>query len=409
MAFRIQIRRDSSQNWSINNPVLLQGEFGLETNTNCLKVGDGQTEWNSLPYLICGSGDLDIIGPNNDVIVQGATGIKFTGPGVTVTSSGDVGIVNISGGSGSGSPGSSGTSGTRGTSGTSGSSGTSGVSGNAVSILEDGNLIISGASGINFTGSGVNVTNSGNLATVNITGGTGEGSSGSSGTSGLTGLDGSSGSSGTSGTRGTSGTSGSSGTSGTRGTSGTSGTSGVSTQLQIFDENVLVTTGATGINFTGAGVTVTGGPIGPTIVNIGGFPLGVYVLELKFTSGAVSQVISARSPSGADLLLPESGWTFSITGGGSSVTATHPPDLNKFFINFNRFVEINPSNPEDGYYCCTIGDNPQFGGNYVIQKFQHPEFSIVGLFNDTIAVPGSGEAFVFITWQEPSINFAPTT
>jgi len=52
MAFRIQIRRDSSLNWEINNPVLLQGEFGYETNTDCLKIGDGQTEWNSLPYLV---------------------------------------------------------------------------------------------------------------------------------------------------------------------------------------------------------------------------------------------------------------------------------------------------------------------------------------------------------------------
>ena len=75
MAFRIQIRRDTSLNWEINNPVLLQGEFGYETDTDCLKIGDGQTEWNSLPYLVCGSGSLNIVNASGQAIVQGATGI----------------------------------------------------------------------------------------------------------------------------------------------------------------------------------------------------------------------------------------------------------------------------------------------------------------------------------------------
>jgi hypothetical protein len=41
MAFRIQIRRDTSLKWSTNNPVLLQGELGYETDTDCIKIGDG--------------------------------------------------------------------------------------------------------------------------------------------------------------------------------------------------------------------------------------------------------------------------------------------------------------------------------------------------------------------------------
>jgi hypothetical protein len=158
MAFRIQIRRDSSINWEINNPVLLQGEFGLETDTDFLKVGDGQTEWNSLPYIIQGSGSLEVLNTSGQIVVGGATGIQFTG-NATITSSGQLAIVNISGGP-TGSPGPA------------GSTGAPGATGPSVNVLYLGNQIVGGATGIDFTGGGVSVTNSGNKAIVNITGGT---------------------------------------------------------------------------------------------------------------------------------------------------------------------------------------------------------------------------------------------
>lgn len=47
----LKIRNDLAANWSNNNPILAQGEFGLENNSFLLKVGDGTTAWNSLPYL----------------------------------------------------------------------------------------------------------------------------------------------------------------------------------------------------------------------------------------------------------------------------------------------------------------------------------------------------------------------
>lgn len=50
MGTRIQIRRDTSTNWSLNNPVLAIGEPGLETDTQIVKYGDGVTSWNNLPY-----------------------------------------------------------------------------------------------------------------------------------------------------------------------------------------------------------------------------------------------------------------------------------------------------------------------------------------------------------------------
>lgn len=53
MSFRVQIRRDTTTNWSSVNPILLDGEMGYDTVLKCLKIGDGVTPWNSLPYFIC--------------------------------------------------------------------------------------------------------------------------------------------------------------------------------------------------------------------------------------------------------------------------------------------------------------------------------------------------------------------
>ena len=44
-------RRDTASNWTSNNTVLLAGEFGYETDTEKLKIGDGSTAWQSLDYL----------------------------------------------------------------------------------------------------------------------------------------------------------------------------------------------------------------------------------------------------------------------------------------------------------------------------------------------------------------------
>jgi hypothetical protein len=44
------IRRDTSANWTLNNPILGAGEQGYETDTRESKVGNGTTAWTSLPY-----------------------------------------------------------------------------------------------------------------------------------------------------------------------------------------------------------------------------------------------------------------------------------------------------------------------------------------------------------------------
>jgi hypothetical protein len=56
MSVKIQIRRDTSAQWSSTNPVLAAGEIGYETNTRKMKIGNGSTAWNSLSYAISASG-----------------------------------------------------------------------------------------------------------------------------------------------------------------------------------------------------------------------------------------------------------------------------------------------------------------------------------------------------------------
>jgi cytoskeletal protein CcmA (bactofilin family) len=50
MANRIQLRRDGAQQWANVNPILAQGELGIEIDTSRIKIGDGVTAWNSLRY-----------------------------------------------------------------------------------------------------------------------------------------------------------------------------------------------------------------------------------------------------------------------------------------------------------------------------------------------------------------------
>jgi len=50
MADRIQFRRDSAENWDKYNPILADGELGIERDTQRFKLGDGTTEWSDLVY-----------------------------------------------------------------------------------------------------------------------------------------------------------------------------------------------------------------------------------------------------------------------------------------------------------------------------------------------------------------------
>jgi len=79
---RFQLRADTAANWTSVNPVLLINEFGLETDTKKLKVGNGSTAWSSLAYfpsIVSGGtvlGNLEI-GTTGTLTFEGSTADGF--------------------------------------------------------------------------------------------------------------------------------------------------------------------------------------------------------------------------------------------------------------------------------------------------------------------------------------------
>lgn len=93
VAEQIQIRRDSAADWTSTNPVLAQGEEGYELDTDKLKIGDGITAWNSLPYTNFGgitalTGDGTATGPNSAVLTLAAVATPGTSTKVTYNAKG---------------------------------------------------------------------------------------------------------------------------------------------------------------------------------------------------------------------------------------------------------------------------------------------------------------------------------
>ncbi len=52
MTIRNRTKADTAANWTAANTILKSGEFGIETDTGKLKVGNGSTAWNSLTYNV---------------------------------------------------------------------------------------------------------------------------------------------------------------------------------------------------------------------------------------------------------------------------------------------------------------------------------------------------------------------
>lgn len=50
MKARILHRYNEANYWAELNPVLGEGEIGIESDTNLCKIGDGTTHWNDLPF-----------------------------------------------------------------------------------------------------------------------------------------------------------------------------------------------------------------------------------------------------------------------------------------------------------------------------------------------------------------------
>jgi hypothetical protein len=84
---QIQTRRGTAAQWTSANPTLAAGEWGYETDTGKVKIGNGSTAWNSLAYT--GAGDIEG--------VTASTGLTGGGTSGTVTLSIDSTVVTLTG------------------------------------------------------------------------------------------------------------------------------------------------------------------------------------------------------------------------------------------------------------------------------------------------------------------------
>ena len=71
MAIKLQLRRGTASEWSTTNPLLSEGELGLELDTGKFKVGNGTQNWNALVYA---SGIQGPTGPSGAAGAAGPSG-----------------------------------------------------------------------------------------------------------------------------------------------------------------------------------------------------------------------------------------------------------------------------------------------------------------------------------------------
>ena len=79
---QIQVRRGTASQWTSANPTLASGEWGFETDTGKVKIGDGSTAWTSLAYI--GAGDVTLTG------TQTLTNKTLTAPIITIATNAQV-------------------------------------------------------------------------------------------------------------------------------------------------------------------------------------------------------------------------------------------------------------------------------------------------------------------------------
>lgn len=67
MATKIQLRRDTEANWTSNNPILAQGEVGIDLTNNRFKIGDGVSTWSLLQPAQYGE---DLVFDNTGTVIN---------------------------------------------------------------------------------------------------------------------------------------------------------------------------------------------------------------------------------------------------------------------------------------------------------------------------------------------------
>ena len=78
MADKVQFRRDTAARWSQYNPILMEGEIGLVSDSNSYKLGNGVDPWNSLPFRGFDGNLVSRLGASaTSVMTQKATTIAY--------------------------------------------------------------------------------------------------------------------------------------------------------------------------------------------------------------------------------------------------------------------------------------------------------------------------------------------
>jgi lysophospholipase L1-like esterase len=88
----IKVRRGTASLWTSTNPVLSDGELGLETDTGKVKFGNGAAAWTALSYAVPGGSGLQTLDPSgawsgwkSALANQAATPIRWLALGDSIT------------------------------------------------------------------------------------------------------------------------------------------------------------------------------------------------------------------------------------------------------------------------------------------------------------------------------------
>ena len=148
MALQWQVRRDTANNWTNGNPIIAEGEFGIEleslnTPNLKLKIGDGVSAWVDLEYTLTQgeTGANGSVGADGDSAYDIAVTGGFVGTEAQwlATLKGDAGIDGTDGADGA--DGTNGIDGIDGIDGVDGEQGIQGVPGTPGSDATDKNYI----------------------------------------------------------------------------------------------------------------------------------------------------------------------------------------------------------------------------------------------------------------------------
>jgi hypothetical protein len=143
----VKLRRATEAQWFRTNPILAEGEVGVTLDTNRMKIGNGISRWNSLPYVMADAAEPGPEGPPGPAGPQGPQGIQGEpGPAGADGATGPEGPAGPQGIPGE--PGPAGADGATGPEGPAGPQGPQGIQGEPGPAGADGDVGPAGPQGI---------------------------------------------------------------------------------------------------------------------------------------------------------------------------------------------------------------------------------------------------------------------